>query len=60
MGSYLNEADSEEPDFQKSFWGDNYSRLYNIKRKWDPHGVFVVRKGVGSENWDDKGLCRLK
>jgi len=60
MGSYHNEGDDAEPDFQRSFWGDNYSRLYKIKQKWDPRGVFIVRKGVGSEDWDYEGMCRLK
>ncbi|SPO07197.1 related to FAD/FMN-containing isoamyl alcohol oxidase MreA-like, putative [Cephalotrichum gorgonifer] len=58
MGAYLNEADAYEPDFQRSFWGANYQRLYKIKEKWDPRGVFIVRKGVGSENWDEEGICR--
>lgn len=57
MGAYLNEAHSYEPDFQKSFWGDNYALLYSIKQKWDPKGLFIARKGVGSEDWDDAGLC---
>ncbi|KAJ5793150.1 uncharacterized protein N7503_009128 [Penicillium pulvis] len=60
MGAYLNEANAYEPGFQKSFWGDNYSRLYSIKQKWDPNGLFIARKGVGSEDWDDAGLCRIK
>ena len=59
MGTYLNDADPNEPDFQRSFWGENYRRLYEIKKKWDPKGLFVVRKGVGSEDWDDDGLCRI-
>lgn len=60
MGSYLNEANAREPDFQKSFWGlENYRRLYAIKKRWDPDGLFIVRKGVGSEDWDDDGLCRV-
>lgn len=60
MGAYLNEANAYEPGFQKSFWGDNYARLYSIKQKWDPNGLFITRKGVGSEDWDDAGLCRIK
>jgi hypothetical protein len=61
MGSYLNEADAYEPDFQRSFWGlENYRRLYTIKKKWDPKGLFIVRRGVGSEDWDDDGLCRVR
>ncbi|KAB8231458.1 FAD-dependent oxidoreductase [Aspergillus alliaceus] len=59
MGAYLNEANPYEPDFQVEFWGKNYQRLYQIKQKWDPTGLFIVRKGVGSEDWDDAGLCRV-
>lgn len=59
MGAYLNEANGYEPEFQKSFWGENYPRLYQIKQKWDPAGLFISRKGVGSEDWDDAGLCMV-
>ncbi|GFF88015.1 6-hydroxy-D-nicotine oxidase [Aspergillus udagawae] len=59
MGSYMNEANAYEPDFQTEFWGSNYPRLYQIKQKWDPSGLFIARKGVGSEDWDDAGLCRV-
>ena len=57
MGAYLNEANAYEDGFQQSFWGDHYPRLYSIKQKWDPAGLFISRKGVGSEDWDDAGLC---
>jgi hypothetical protein len=60
MGAYLNEADADEADFQTSFWGDNYNRLYEIKKKWDADGLFISRRGVGSEDWDDDGFCRIK
>ncbi|RYP53654.1 hypothetical protein DL768_001434 [Monosporascus sp. mg162] len=59
MGAYLNEASAYEPNFQESFWGSNYPRLYKIKQKWDPTGIFMARKTVGSEDWDDEGLCRI-
>lgn len=59
MGAYLNEADADEPNFQQSFWGSNYPRLRAIKAERDPSDLFIVRKGVGSENWDDSGLCRI-
>lgn len=59
MGAYLNEANAYEMDFQASFWGENYPRLYEIKQKWDPTGLFITRKGVGSEDWDDAGLCKV-
>lgn len=58
MGAYVNEANAYEDDFQWSFWGANYGRLYAIKKAQDPMGLFIARKGVGSEDWDDAGLCR--
>jgi FAD/FMN-containing dehydrogenase len=48
-GSYVNETDYFEPDWQDSFWGANYPRLLEIKRRYDPHNVFRVHHGVGSE-----------
>lgn len=57
MGAYQNEAYAYQPDFQSMFWGDNYDRLYKIKKAWDPTGLFITRTGVGSEEWDDDGLC---
>lgn len=59
MGAYLNEANPYEPGFQTSFWGENYPRLYKLKQKWDPSGLFITRKGVGSEDWNDSGLCMV-
>ena len=58
MGAYSNEADKEEENWQDSFWGENYDRLSQIKKKWDPNGVFWCRPCVGSEEWDSEGLCR--
>jgi len=48
-GSYVNETDYFEPDWQRSFWGDNYPRLLAIKRTYDPRGVFTCHHCVGSE-----------
>ncbi|KAK2758227.1 hypothetical protein FQN54_004071 [Arachnomyces sp. PD_36] len=50
-GSYNNEADVMEPNWQHSFWGDLYSDLLKVKEKWDPNGVFYVHHGVGTEGW---------
>ena len=57
-GAYLNEADAYDPEWKETFWGSNYPRLYQVKQKWDPEGLFIVRTGVGSEHWDNEGLCR--
>jgi len=69
-GSYGNEADPVEPNWQQDFWGANYPRLLSIKKKWDPTDLFYVHHGVGSEGWyvddGDRGvptqdgkLCRV-
>ena len=51
-GSYMNEADVVEPNWQGSFFGGNYERLVGVKRKWDPWGVFWAPATVGSERWE--------
>ena len=48
-GAYVNEADYFEPDWQQSFWGENYPKLARIKRKYDPDGLFTCHHCVGSE-----------
>lgn len=48
-GSYANEADFFEADWQKEFWGSNYQRLLQIKQQVDPENLFTVHHGVGSE-----------
>lgn len=58
-GSYVSESDFFEPDWQHSFWGDNYPRLKAVKAKYDPGGLFFVHHGVGSEAWSDDGFVRL-
>ncbi|KAI5807821.1 FAD/FMN-containing isoamyl alcohol oxidase MreA-like protein [Peziza echinospora] len=59
MGSYMNEADKEEEEWQESFWGENYAELRRLKIVWDPKGVFWCRPCVGSEGWDREGVCRV-
>ncbi|KAF1850181.1 FAD-binding domain-containing protein [Cucurbitaria berberidis CBS 394.84] len=48
-GAYFNEADSYEPGWQQSFFGEHYDRLKAIKEKYDPHNVLWCRRCVGSE-----------
>ncbi|KAF4982316.1 hypothetical protein FZEAL_2045 [Fusarium zealandicum] len=51
-GGYGNEGDVMEPDFQQAFYGsENYKRLYALKKKLDPWGVFYAPTAVGSEDW---------
>jgi hypothetical protein len=58
-GSYSNEADVLETNFQTTFIGPNYAKLSAIKKKYDPNDLFIVGAGVGSERWDQWGLCTV-
>jgi hypothetical protein len=51
-GQYSNEGNVDEPGWQESFYGSNYGRLLEIKRKWDPARVFYATTGVGSDEWE--------
>ncbi len=57
--AYSNEADSLEEDFKTTFFGPNYPRLEDIKRRYDPKDMFIVAAGAGSDKWDKDGLCRV-
>jgi FAD/FMN-containing dehydrogenase len=57
--SYVWETDYFEPNWQDSFWGDNYARLRAIKEKYDPDGLFFLHHGVGSEHWSADGFTRV-
>ncbi|KAH7134114.1 isoamyl alcohol oxidase [Dactylonectria macrodidyma] len=59
-GSYVNEGDWRQPNWQTTFWGSNYKKLLAIKAKWDPYNFFYATVGVGSEAWtvqNDGRLC---
>ena len=58
-GAYFNEADFHEVNWQDNFWGmNNYQRLSEIKHKWDPNELFYCHNCVGSEFWEEGGMCR--
>ncbi|KAF2731697.1 FAD binding domain protein [Polyplosphaeria fusca] len=62
-GAYLNEADPFDPDWQASFWGQNYERLARIKKTYDPDGLLWCVSCVGSERWartKSGQLCRVE
>ncbi|KAI8305290.1 FAD-linked oxidoreductase ZEB1 [Colletotrichum sp. SAR11_240] len=50
-GTYLNEADINEPDLQQAYYGSNYDYLYQLKQKYDPWGVLYAATAVGAEDW---------
>lgn len=59
-GAYASEADPTEPDWQRTFYGENYARLLALKKYWDPHGVFWYKNGVGSELWEPRGAFGIE
>merc|ERR1712137_154010 len=58
-GSYINEGDYFEQDWQHMYWGDNYAGLRAVKAQVDPTGLFVCHHCVGSEDWTPDGNCRM-
>ena len=59
-GSYVSESDYFLSGWQTAFWGSNYARLAQVKRQYDPDGLFFVHHGVGSEAWSDDGFTPLQ
>ncbi|QRV75609.1 FAD-binding domain protein [Ceratobasidium sp. AG-Ba] len=49
QAAYFNEADPQEPQWKKAFFGKHYDRLLKIKHKVDPQGVFTCNRCVGSD-----------
>ncbi|KAI1261707.1 FAD-binding domain-containing protein [Xylariaceae sp. FL1019] len=61
MGAYVNENSPGEPNWEHSFWGENYGRLLEIKRTVDPEDVLWCHPCVGNDRWEVIGarLCRV-
>jgi len=57
-GAYVSESDYFQRDWQTAFWGTNYPKLLAVKQRYDPHGLFFVHHGVGSERWSEDGFAR--
>ena len=57
-GAYFNQAEHHKKDWQESFWGmENYKKLLGIKLKWDPDHLFYCHNCVGSEFFEEGGMC---
>jgi FAD/FMN-containing dehydrogenase len=46
--SYLNFTDPDLKSWRSAYYGDNYARLAEIKRRVDPDGFFAFYQGIGS------------
>lgn len=53
IGTYLNEADPNDPGWEEAFYGNQYSWLKSVKQKYDPDGVFWCYRCVGYEGWEE-------
>ncbi|HUA36428.1 MAG TPA: FAD-binding oxidoreductase [Candidatus Binataceae bacterium] len=58
-GAYVSESNYFEKDFPNAYWGSNRQRLADVKKKYDPDGLFFVHNGVGSEAWSRDGFTKL-
>ena len=58
-GAYVSESNYFQPDWQTAFWGSNYPKLAQVKKHYDPEGLFYMWHGVGSEQWSEDGFSRL-
>jgi FAD/FMN-containing dehydrogenase len=58
-GAYVSESNYFQKGFQQAYWGSNYPRLAEIKKKYDPDGLFFVHNGVSSEQWSRDGFTKL-
>ena len=57
-GNYMSECDFFQSDWRRASWGDHWTRLNQVKKRYDPDGLFVVHHGVGSEAWSADGFTR--
>jgi FAD/FMN-containing dehydrogenase len=58
-GAYVWESNFFQANWQQSYFGENYTRLREVKAKYDPDGLFFLHHGVGSEDWSADGFTRL-
>jgi hypothetical protein len=59
-GAYVNEANPGEPNWKEKFWGVNYPKLEEIKKKVDPQNVLWCSPCVGADmlTYDDERICK--
>ena len=62
-GAYMNEATWNDPDYKEDYFGENYEKLLQIKRKYDPNFALWQHTSVGSDAyWEvaaDGRLCKI-
>ncbi|EUC26741.1 hypothetical protein COCCADRAFT_113506 [Bipolaris zeicola 26-R-13] len=61
-GTYMNEADWGDLNWQEDFFGSQWKNLSTVKAKYDPNGVFYCETCVGSDEWhinNGGALCQV-
>lgn len=60
FGCYMNEANPDEPQWKQRFFGSlfNYNRLKRVKKQYDPRGILICKRCVGSDDWSTDLNCR--
>ncbi|KAJ6107183.1 FAD-binding type 2 [Penicillium sp. IBT 18751x] len=51
-GAYMNEGNPFSTTWKRDFYGDNYEKLLEIKRKYDPSESLYTWGGLGSDMWN--------
>lgn len=52
-GCYMNEGDWTEENWHQTFFGSNYDKLLEVKKRYDPTGLFNCWKCVGWTGYDE-------
>ena len=48
-GTYINEANPYEPDWKNVFWGSNYEKLLEVKKRIDPKNLMICNRCAGTD-----------
>uniref|UniRef100_A0A8H7NQN5 FAD-binding PCMH-type domain-containing protein n=1 Tax=Bionectria ochroleuca TaxID=29856 RepID=A0A8H7NQN5_BIOOC len=62
MGTYINEASTEQENWTSAFWGTNYARLSEIKSEIDPNMTFWTSPGIHADHMEvvDGRACLIE
>lgn len=51
-GAYLTAGNGFSRSWKRDFYEDNYVRLLEIKREYDPKETLLVYRGIESDRWN--------